>query len=73
VRRKVNVQGEGGNGGGTSMTQFMRDGNRKGEAMGVAIFRGEEGEEARRLHRARGGQHSEEWRDGLGGRRRVSV
>jgi hypothetical protein len=46
------------------MTQFMRDGNRKGEAMGVAIFRGEEGEEARRLHRARGGQHSEEWRDG---------
>jgi hypothetical protein len=38
VRRKVNIQGEGGSGGGTSMTQFMRDGNGKGEAMGCDHF-----------------------------------
>jgi hypothetical protein len=33
---------------------------------GVAIFRGKEGEEARRLHGAGGGWHSEERRGGWG-------
>jgi hypothetical protein len=37
---------------------------------GVALFRGEEGDEARQLHSAGGGWHSEERRDGQGGRRR---
>jgi hypothetical protein len=40
----------------------------KGRRWGAAIFRGKEGEEARRPHGARGEQHSKERRSGWGGR-----
>jgi hypothetical protein len=49
------------------MTPVTADGNREWEAMGAAIFGGEVGEEARRLHCAGGGQHNEERRGGPGG------
>jgi hypothetical protein len=41
----------------------------KGRQLGVAVFGGKEGEEARRLHGAEGGRHSEERCNGRGGRR----
>jgi hypothetical protein len=48
----------------------LRDMKRgKERRWGVAVFRGEEWEEARQLHDARGGRHSEEWHDGQGSRR----
>jgi hypothetical protein len=42
----------------------------KGRRWGVAIFGGEEGEEARWLHGAGGRRHIEERRGGPGGQRR---
>jgi hypothetical protein len=42
----------------------------KERRLGVDIFGGEEGEEARRLHGAGGERHNEVGRGGQGGRRR---
>jgi hypothetical protein len=53
-QQKAGDQGEGGSGSGTSMTLVTGGGNMKGEAMECDYFRGEEGEEARRLHGAGG-------------------
>jgi hypothetical protein len=48
--------------------QEMKTG--KGRRWGVTVFRGEEGEEARRLHGTGGRRHSKERCDSLGGQRR---
>jgi hypothetical protein len=45
----------------------------KGRRWGVAIFEGEEAEEARWLHGDVGGQHSEERHDSRGSRRQQLV
>jgi hypothetical protein len=49
------------------MASVTGDGNGEGEAMGAAIFGGEEGEEVRWLHGAEGRRHIEERRGGPGG------
>jgi hypothetical protein len=64
--RKVGALGEGGSGGGTSMTPVMGDENEEGEAMGCGrVWRGRQrGGEARRLHGVEAGRHSKERGDG---------
>jgi hypothetical protein len=52
-QQKAGSQGDGGSGGGTSMMLVTGDENGEGRRWGVAVFRGEEGEEARRLHGAK--------------------
>jgi hypothetical protein len=57
------------------MTRLWEMKTGKGKRRGAAIFRGEEGEEVRRLHVVGGGRHNEErcggrrWQLVAGGRR----
>jgi hypothetical protein len=53
-QRKTDGRGEGDDGGETSMTPVMGDGNGEGETTGCGYFWRGRGEEARRLHSADG-------------------